>query len=664
MCLQMVHLVPTFEGPILSLFVDKALDMDVEIKINNRGVVLLDTSPREDEHGEPIVVSGDHHTTTDGGMLEGKTYSSPTMPLSKKRTFNQISNDSLASSSTAIDNHNKLINNETTQSNFDLAHEEKKNVLEISDRLDTLMTVLYQRIIKVTTFSPTSLSSAMSAVINARRLYRHLDGVFDKKVRTTDRSKFVQFIFFVLFGRENDALECVGRLMAEREADQQKKLLLLQQQEKGTEQTAELDETSLKEEMEQMDPNMASAMPASPINVTDPLYRGFSAKLIDFFFNPSYAGDVPRQTVVCYLASFVSRASYVCPETVCECIAALLRWAEVYISAQQQQPSNGGNNTTPTVNRSMRRLSTTTSMGNTQNQCEVHTLFYTACQAAFYMMCFRGVEAISYYRKACQHKDDPESQYADPESVDIGPERWKFVCGHALQPLKYCLESVRLEFLHLAEDLDLFLVVNNPKDGNSAGNSSREEASKFLDNLWKTATSKKQDKQSPHGPNKMTQTKKRRRSTLISTAATQEKKRLVGGVGGLGRGSNPLNSFFPFDPYLLQKSYEHVDPYYRNWEDCILSLDDEVEIGEETGVACDDEDEDASDLSDLEEDEEEIASEEEEDGSDEEDADDHSHGSKKATTKKAGLASLNEENHFEMEIRRSRAMSTGSQCSW
>ena len=72
-------------------------------------------------------------------------------------------------------------------------------------------------------------------------------------------------------------------------------------------------------------------------------------------------------------------------------------------------------------------------------------------------MCFRGVEAIQYYRNACEHRDDPDSPYADPESVDIGPQRWRFLCGHELQPLKYCLESVRLEFLHLAEDLDLFL---------------------------------------------------------------------------------------------------------------------------------------------------------------------------------------------------------------
>merc|ERR1711966_525425 len=80
-----------------------------------------------------------------------------------------------------------------------------------------------------------------------------------------------------------------------------------------------------------------------------------------------------------------------------------------------------------------------------------------------------GYEAIGYYRKALlsskqQKKDegvhvaDPSAQscYAEVESVDIGSSKWKFLCGHKYQPLKYCLESVRCEFLNLAEELDLF----------------------------------------------------------------------------------------------------------------------------------------------------------------------------------------------------------------
>lgn len=37
-------------------------------------------------------------------------------------------------------------------------------------------------------------------------------------------------------------------------------------------------------------------------------------------------------------------------------------------------------------------------------------------------------------------------------------------------------------------------------------------------------------------------------------------------AGGLGRGSNPLDSFFPFDPYLLRRSHVYVASMYNSWK--------------------------------------------------------------------------------------------------
>ncbi|KAL7433136.1 hypothetical protein ACHAXM_003443 [Skeletonema potamos] len=585
-CLQLLHLVPTMEGPIMSMFVDKALDMDVEIKIDDKGGVFLD-SGNGDGDGEFFDCGPDDQLSTNS-------------PMPKKRSFQYLSHDAHDG---GIATPNAASNNSALDTT---AEDESDHINEIAERLDTLMTVLYEHIIQVTTFSPDSLSEAMMAAVNARRMYRHLDEVFDKKVRTTDRSKFVQFVFFVLFGRENDALEAVGRLMTKRE---------------------------------QMKEVKNEALDVDLFNQMDPLYRGFSAKLIDVFFNPSYAGDVPRQTVVCYLASFVSRATYVCPETVCECIAALLRWAEIYVSARESQKQKGR---TPL----RRSVSSTLSLSAQQQPCEVHALFYTSCQAAFYLMCFRGVEAIQYYRNAYEHRDDPDSPFADPESVDIGPQRWRFLCGHELQPLKYCLESVRLEFLHLAEDLELFL-----DQGIDDELPNREEAKAFLDGLWNSFS--KEGKQTPKTKGK---TPARRRSTIISTAAIQEKKRLDGGVGGLGKGSNPLGSFFPFDPYLLQKSYQHIHPYYRNWEDCIpsSSLDADAAIAE-------DEVDISADMSEVEDEGDDDQVEDEEEDSDDDDDDDDQSEDSNAASKQP--AATNDEN-FEMEFRRSRALSTGSQMSW
>lgn len=37
----------------------------------------------------------------------------------------------------------------------------------------------------------------------------------------------------------------------------------------------------------------------------------------------------------------------------------------------------------------------------------------------------------------------------------------------------------------------------------------------------------------------------------------------------IGSGYNPLDSFFPFDPYLLQESSKYISPLYINWSDVV-----------------------------------------------------------------------------------------------
>jgi len=672
---------------VLTLIIDKALDMDVEIKIGAGGMVSLDASSRDDDCSDRVENRNEGQPSFESGAVRSLPFTSSDVhaeaaTATGKRSFHQISNDSLVSlTSTAKECISAVAAGEMEESHY---------IFEISERLDTLMTHLCAHIVRATKYEPNSLSQALGAVVRARRLYRNLDSVFDTKVRTTYRSKIVQFVFLVLFGRENDALDTVGRLMAQREEQQQK----MQFQQGSTDNMAHLDNDNDLDVVQHQN---------------DPLYRSFISKLIDFFYNPGDgdAGDiVPRQTVVCYLASFVSRASYVCPETVCEVVAALLRWAEAYVHAHSVAlaPCSGGGDVLRASNGvEVRPLAHSTRTGKASSSCpknntalasrprETHALFYTACQAAFYIMCFRGYEAIGYYRKALlsskqQKKDegvhvaDPSAQscYAEVESVDIGSSKWKFLCGHKYQPLKYCLESVRCEFLNLAEELDLFLEPTN-SDGDQCG-AENEVNKQFLQYLWRTSSTKE------HGSNqdgiknttfsklpRSSTQRVRRRRNIISTAATQEKKRLLGGVGGLGRGSNPLDSFFPFDPYLLQTSYEFVHPYYRNWEDCILTLDDaetEKYCGEKQQEEGAEEGEDDSclDVSDLGDDDE-TGEEVDSDSSDEDDVEDNEELSTEEQRREKPQLSTRSlltehDNHFEMEIRRSRAMSTGSQCSW
>lgn len=62
------------------------------------------------------------------------------------------------------------------------------------------------------------------------------------------------------------------------------------------------------------------------------------------------------------------------------------------------------------------------------------------------------------------------------------------------------------------------------------------------------------------------------------------------GAHEIGSGYNPLDSFFPFDPYLLQASSKYITPLYVNWSDVV---EDEEESEEE-----DEEDSDELELSD------------------------------------------------------------------
>jgi RNA polymerase I-specific transcription initiation factor RRN3 len=614
MCLQLVHSVPTLEGPVMNLLVDQALEMDVQIKINDRGSVFLDCEHHDDAEQQPV----------------DDTITSST----KKRSYQIISHETIL----AVGKSNN--NNNNGEASPDDTSDE---ITEIAERLDNLMNLLCQRIHKLTSFSSDSISEALAAVVHARRLYRHLNDIFDKKVRNTHRSKFVPFILFVLFGREHDALEAVGKLMT---VEEERK-----NHDGSPSNIVNVDAiTAWKEDPKRK--GEVNEVIAASISQTDFLYRDFCAKLIDLFYNPVEAGELPSQTLVCTLASFVSRATYVCSETVCETVAAILQWVEAYIEAHSE--SRGS---TPSL---MRRQSSGL-LGNAtftmKHQREIHALFYTACQSAFYIMCFRGAEALHYYKAAWMQRDNPESEYASPESVNLGAKRWKAICQHPLQPLRYCLESVRVEFLYMAEDLHLFVEESTGDDSINQ----QEEAKKFIQQLWSA-----NDQKATGDKSKNTVTPKRKRSSIISTAATQEKKRIDGGVGGLGKGSNPLDSYFPFDPYLLQSSYKYLHPFYRNWEDCILTMEElngdsdaEGSILNEEVVQDNDDNESAEDDRSVLTDSADEQEDEDDDGSDDDDEE-----SKTKQPSQVPNSKTLEGNGLEVEIRRCRALSTGSQASW
>lgn len=373
---------------------------------------------------------------------------------------------------------------------------------------------------------------------NIADLFNILLDAFNTSIHTTHRSKYVQFLLFYLCGLE--------------------------------------DELSRKEKIE-------------CLSDYDKIYRKFGSLLLtNIFLNRK-----SRQYSVCYLASFIARASYVNPATICESISALLRWGCDYIDNRYHYVVASSTN----VMEKRRHQSDNNNGSNYpdldkqtwKEQMKTHSLFYTVCQAAFYMICFRGKEAVEYYLEESEVEDNCAETLS---AFDIGKEKWTKICTHEqLNPLKYCLESVKHEFLYLSEVYNLL-------------------PSEFVDSLYKEdekVTSIKVGNRNNINktPKKATLVRKKRVSTSILTPAMKEKKRLMqkdnkkkkgdkfgASVGGLGEGKNPLDSFFPFDPYLLRNSHKFIDPYYKYWDghvDTQNKGDSRVEkTYEETSLELDD----------------------------------------------------------------------------
>jgi hypothetical protein len=108
-------------------------------------------------------------------------------------------------------------------------------------------------------------------------------------------------------------------------------------------------------------------------------------------------------------------------------------------------------------------------------------------------------------------------------------------------------------------------------------------------------------------------------------------------------------------------SYGHIHPYYRNWEDCCVNSEDNDKVTvPETEVVAAVEIYSSSDFQDVDEDDNTALTHSEEENDDDEsnhDQTENNNGTSRFVSQCGGSG-------FEMEIRRSRAMSTGSQCSW
>ena len=248
----------------------------------------------------------------------------------------------------------------------------------------------------------------------------------------------------------------------------------------------------------------------------------FGTSLLRLFLDES-AAHLRRQSAILYLASYLARANFISTQSISDMMMELLAWGEAYVVQRDKDEFARSS--------SQRDLDVVEvdEFGRLQSAQESnisrHETFFSCVQAVCYVLCFYGVEMATLQK-----------------NLATARRRWERVITCKLQPLRYCLQSVRVEFLRLAQHVGLL----GP-------------------NAWALLSHDLLPPDLTPPP------------TLISipgqsnNSNNQRPKRISSnnhrsqGIK-MGAGYNPLDSFFPYDPCLLRMLHQPIEASYRTWK--------------------------------------------------------------------------------------------------
>ncbi|CAG9821895.1 unnamed protein product [Phaedon cochleariae] len=224
----------------------------------------------------------------------------------------------------------------------------------------------------------------------------------------------------------------------------------------------------------------------------------FKATIAEAFLNflwkkvcdPNMA-PVLRQASVNYIASLVARANFVPLSMLKGTLQQLAEWIHFYISTQEEIEC---------VNSDVR----------------IHQVFYSVCQAVFYIVAFR-------------HKDlvNSKKNIVFLESLNLA----KMVTSR-LNPLRVCQPVVAQNFAAITRNYQLAYCYT-VMEHNSRN--------------------------------------------VMPTIYQNEK-------GAVVISNNLLDVFYPFDPYLLERSGKKIHPFYRDYEEVVEENFDDTDMKETTEV--------------------------------------------------------------------------------
>lgn len=180
-----------------------------------------------------------------------------------------------------------------------------------------------------------------------------------------------------------------------------------------------------------------------------------------------------------------------------------------------------------------------------------HELFYSVVQSVCYTLCFHGVDLAEKQR--------------DLEAVRL---HWETIVSSKYDPLRYCLKSVRIEFVRLAAAVGLFsarcwsmISTDLLYTDILLQQQQLVEKVRTSDNVTLT-TFTTNEATSHHTGNTQARNQVQSQGIIVANGSQREVY-----------SANTLDSFFPFDPCLLCKLHQTVQKAYRAW-DGVPGLDD------------------------------------------------------------------------------------------
>ncbi|GMF18076.1 unnamed protein product [Phytophthora lilii] len=256
----------------------------------------------------------------------------------------------------------------------------------------------------------------------------------------------------------------------------------------------------------------------------DPQFQDvFISQLLATSLDP-HTPPTTRQSCGAYLASFLARAKYISVAYLQKALYHLLKWLhdqmDIYDAAHQElleeQEARDGESAAEREERLLEESEKAEVNGERGFQ---ESIYISSLQTVCYMVCFRGLEIAT---------SDDGAGYEFLRS--LGWERL-LVTSAGYCPLAYCQQTVSTEFLNLVEAFDLV----------------SEECLERVDQAIGTVSA------SSHKSAKSMERSKK------PTAGSAPASTLLGQ-------RQPLETFFPFDPYLLRRSFRYIGPLYLYWK--------------------------------------------------------------------------------------------------